>query len=189
LIDGQDGVITQITSDHSFVEALVTAGHITREEAETHPMKNVLYRALGQAEDLDVDVYYARVQHDDRLVLCSDGLTLHVKPDEIAEHALAEGDPEAASQRLIDLANERGGKDNVSVIVIKVVDPQFGSEFEEMQAAYGDEDYDDDDTLILANRDAVKLKLDEMQKTLDTDTTQTSIDSQGEGQDTLKPDQ
>jgi protein phosphatase len=122
-IDGIDGSIRQITSDHSFVQALVDAGHITQEEAEDHPMKNVLYRALGQAEDLDVDVLQdVQIHVGDRLVLCSDGLTLHVNGQEIAEAALEADDPHVISDNLVELANERGGKDNVSVIVI-VVEP------------------------------------------------------------------
>jgi len=131
-IDGIDGSISQITSDHSFVQALVDAGHITPDEAEEHPMKNVLYRALGQAEDLDVDVLSDIQLHvGDRMVLCSDGLTLHVNGDEIAEAALAADDPHVISDKLVELANERGGKDNVSVIVI-VVEPS-----EEIMEAVG----------------------------------------------------
>jgi len=120
LVDGRDGHIIQVTADHSFVQALVSAGHISEEEAEDHPMKNVLYRALGQARDVEIDIYYERLQIGDRLVLCSDGLTLHVKPEEIAQITLAADNPEEASQKLIELANTRGGRDNISVIVIKV---------------------------------------------------------------------
>jgi protein phosphatase len=120
LVSARDHSITQITADHSFVEALVAAGHITQEQAEDHPMKNVLYRALGQTDDVDVDVYHTRMRPGDLLVLCSDGLTRHVKSAEIAEIALGANDPETVSQRLIDLANERGGEDNVSVVVVRV---------------------------------------------------------------------
>jgi len=110
--------IRQITSDHSFVEALVEAGHLTKEQAEEHPMRNVLYRALGQADDIDIDVYEARMHNGDRLVLCSDGLTRHVKPDEIMTITLHHPEPEAAAQALIDRANALGGEDNISVVVI-----------------------------------------------------------------------
>jgi len=120
LVDSDDGSITQITSDHSFVQALLMAGHITPEQAENHPMGNVLYRALGQAEDVDIDIYYRRLHVGDRLVLCSDGLTRHVRAEEIARLALADPNPDGVSQALIDLANSRGGEDNVSVIVISV---------------------------------------------------------------------
>lgn len=120
LVDGEMGGITQITDDHSFVEALVAAGHLTHEQAEEHPMKNVLYRALGQNEEIEVDVYETQLHSGDHIVLCSDGLTRHVKPREIAEIVLSIDDPEIASQALVDLANARGGEDNVSVIVIAV---------------------------------------------------------------------
>lgn len=120
LVDGSDGHIMQVTSDHSFVQALVNAGHITEEEAEEHPMRNVLYRALGQSRDIEVDVYYEQLHVNDRMVLCSDGLTLHVKPQEIAQIALAQDDPDKIAESLIALANKRGGRDNVSVLVIKV---------------------------------------------------------------------
>ncbi len=120
LIDGHDSSISQITSDHSFVEAMITAGHITREEAVDHPMRNVLYRALGQTSDVDVDIYHSYLRPGDRLVLCTDGLTLHVKPNEIAEIVQADTRPEMSTQRLVELANERGGRDNVSVVVVHV---------------------------------------------------------------------
>lgn len=118
-VDSSDKSINQLTADHSFVQALVDAGHITDEEANVHPMKNVLYRALGQAEDLDVDVVQEiRIHAGDRLVLCSDGLTLHVDSDEIRDTALSSDDPNVISDKLVELANSRGGKDNVSVVVI-----------------------------------------------------------------------
>lgn len=144
LVDGRDGAISQVTSDHSFVQALVSAGHISEEEAEEHPMRNVLYRALGQAHDVEIDIYYATLQPGDRLVLCSDGLTLHITPEEIAQVALAAEDPDDISRKFIDLANKRGGRDNVSVIVItaEAGDPLA------MQAETGYQ-YTDEDTLII----------------------------------------
>ncbi|NDJ63369.1 MAG: Stp1/IreP family PP2C-type Ser/Thr phosphatase [Chloroflexi bacterium] len=155
LISGKSGDIDQITADHSFVEALVAAGHLTQEQAEEHPMRNVLYRALGQHETVDVDIYSKAVNADDRLVLCSDGLTRHVKPAEIADVAHSESDPEIASQKLIDLANARGGEDNVSVIVVKI---EWDDPLEAMHkhdAMLADDDtqdvnaVDDEDTVIL----------------------------------------
>jgi serine/threonine protein phosphatase PrpC len=119
LVNGHNGDIIQLTADHSFVQALVDAGHITAEEAEEHPMKNVLYRALGQGDSIEVDVHTDLKLHTgDRIVLCSDGLTLHVRAHEIADIVMEEDDPDICSQRLIDLANSRGGRDNISVIVI-----------------------------------------------------------------------
>jgi protein phosphatase len=149
LIDGYDHGISQITADHSFVEALLAAGHITEEQAEAHPMRNVLYRALGQAENVDVDVYFSHLHIGDRMVLCSDGLTRHVKPKEIADIALASPNPDVASQKLVDLANARGGEDNVSVIVISVEgDGSAPSDSAEAAKAIEDED----DTLVLKDR-------------------------------------
>lgn len=120
-VDGLTRRITQITADHSFVEALVAAGHLTPAQAEEHPMRNVLYRALGQHEMVDIDVYESPWRPGDRIILCSDGLTRHVKADEIARIVTEWGDPEIAAQSLIDLANKRGGEDNVSVIVLSLV--------------------------------------------------------------------
>lgn len=118
LIDGREGWINQITDDHSFVEALLASGHITPEQAAVHPMRNVLYRALGQVEDTEADLYSRNLAEGDRLILCSDGLTRHVTPAELAERAKASDVPEQIAQSLIDLANERGGEDNISVVVI-----------------------------------------------------------------------
>ncbi len=126
LVDGEEGWINQITSDHSFVEALLSAGHITEEQAIQHPMRNVLYRALGQTPDTTADMYDRYLKAGDRIVLCTDGLTRHVRPDEIARLVLADNNPEAATRRLIDLANQRGGEDNISVVVIQIVSVQDG---------------------------------------------------------------
>lgn len=121
IVDGSDGTIRQVTNDHSFVQALIDAGHITQDEADDHPMKNVLYRALGQTPDVEIDVYRdVRLHVGDRMVLCSDGLTLHVQPEEIANIAMKFDDPNVISDELVNLANARGGKDNVSVIVVTV---------------------------------------------------------------------
>jgi serine/threonine protein phosphatase PrpC len=118
LVDGQEGWINQITDDHSFVEALVASGHITSEQAAVHPMRNVLYRALGQMNDTEADLYSRTLTEGDWLILCSDGLTRHVSPAEIIEITEQSDRPESAAQALIDLANKRGGEDNISAIVI-----------------------------------------------------------------------
>jgi protein phosphatase len=121
IIDKDLEEIRQITADHSFVQALVDAGHILPEEADNHPMGSVLYRALGQNEDIDVDVTRdIRLNIGDRLLLCSDGLTRHLSPAEIARITIQSDDPHHISEGLINKALERGGKDNISVIVIIV---------------------------------------------------------------------
>ena len=153
LVEPDDESITQITIDHSYVQALVMAGHITPEQAETHSMGNVLYRALGQNEDVDVDIYYKRLHIGDRLILCSDGLTRHVKAPELAKIASSDPNPDVISQKMIDLANQRGGEDNISVIVIAVEgDPNAVSEEDTagLNVPVNSED-DRDSTIILKN--------------------------------------
>jgi serine/threonine protein phosphatase PrpC len=131
------------------VEALVAAGHLTHEQAEDHPMKNVLYRALGQTEEIDVDVYEVRLHSGDRLVLCSDGLTRHVKPEEIAEIIFNHTDPSEAAQALINRANERGGEDNVSAVVIMVDSIQIVDEMQTLELKMVSPLLADDETLHL----------------------------------------
>lgn len=171
LVESRTRHITQITADHSFVEALVSAGHLTQEQAEEHPMRNVLYRALGQAGEIDVDVFEAWLRVNDRIILCTDGLTRHVKPQEIAEIALHHDDPDAAVDALVELANARGGEDNISVILI--------------QAAGTQDDLDDASTVelkqIQLNRDMADAREQPPQNEHDT--------HEGEGRDTLTPEQ
>lgn len=153
LVEPDDETITQITIDHSYVQALVMAGHITPEQAETHSMGNVLYRALGQNEDVDVDIYYKRLHIGDRLILCSDGLTRHVKAAELAKMAFSDPNPDVVSQKMIDLANQRGGEDNISVIIIAVegeLMPYSDEEETDLSKPFHDED-DRDSTIILKN--------------------------------------
>lgn len=118
LIPGSGARINQITDDHSFVEALLAAGHITPEQASSHPMRNVLYRALGQVEETEADLYARALSAGDWLILCSDGLTRHVSTAEIEGQVRASDNPAEAAQRLVALANERGGEDNISVVAI-----------------------------------------------------------------------
>lgn len=150
-----EGTITQITSDHSFVQALLDAGHITEEQAETHPMGNVLYRALGQTEDLEVDTYYMRMHLHDRLLLCSDGLTRHVRRHEIAQIASQFSDPYKIAKNLITLANMRGGEDNISVIVVYLdgTEEAFADQLEEIVDGIMQDvntySFEDEDTLTI----------------------------------------
>lgn len=118
LIPGTGARINQITDDHSFVEALLAAGHITPEQASSHPMRNLLYRALGQVEETEADLYVRPLAAGDWLILCSDGLTRHVSASEIEGRVRTSSAPAEAAQRLVALANERGGEDNISVVAI-----------------------------------------------------------------------
>jgi PPM family protein phosphatase len=113
----RNGLLQQITKDHSLVARLLEEGAITPEEAVNHRHKNIILHSLGSENTPPIDTFHLLLQPGDNLILCSDGLTRHVSDDEIAEIVLAEA-PEQATQTLIDLANERGGEDNISVAVL-----------------------------------------------------------------------
>jgi PPM family protein phosphatase len=116
-----DGALAaQLTNDHSLVARLVDIGQITAEEARSHPQRNLLYRSLGTDPTVDIDTYSQPLQEGDRLLLCSDGLTNHVEDAELAQIVLEHSAPDAICAKLVALANERGGRDNISVIVVQV---------------------------------------------------------------------
>ncbi len=113
------GNLQQLTSDHSLVAEQVRRGIITPQQAEESEMQSVLLRALGAHPEVEVDVDEVGIYSGDVLLLCSDGLTRMVTEPEIAGTLQAETDPAAAAQKLVDLANESGGMDNVTVIVVR----------------------------------------------------------------------
>jgi serine/threonine protein phosphatase PrpC len=115
-----DTGIEQITRDHSLVQRLIELDQLTPEEAADHPQRNVLYRAIGQNETLDVDAITRRMPPRSRLLLCSDGLWNLVPEETIREISAAHSDPQDVCEKLVELANERGGPDNISVIVVQV---------------------------------------------------------------------
>ncbi|UOR12777.1 Stp1/IreP family PP2C-type Ser/Thr phosphatase [Halobacillus amylolyticus] len=108
----------QITEDHSLVNELVRSGQITSEQAEHHPRKNVLTKALGTDEEIVPDILTITFDQDDRLLLCSDGLSNKVHDEEIKKVADFNGEWQEFCQSLVDLANERGGEDNITLAVI-----------------------------------------------------------------------
>ena len=112
------GVLTQITKDHSYVQMLVDSGSISPEEAKNHPHKNIVTRAIGIDDEVDVDVFYITMEKDDVLMLCSDGLNTLVTDDEITQ--VLNADIVSATDKLIDLALKRGGTDNISVVIAQV---------------------------------------------------------------------
>lgn len=112
------GSAEQVTTDHSYIEELVRKGSLTREEAERHPRKNIITRALGCSPELEVDILSLAIEKDDIFILCTDGLTNMVGNDEIVETA-RNNDPDAACEQLIEAAKKQGGEDNITVIVIK----------------------------------------------------------------------
>jgi protein phosphatase len=116
----RDGTLRQVTEDHSVVAELVRRGSITREEAETHPHRNVITRALGAEEGVDADVVHVDLQDGDVVLLCSDGLSSYVPESAIGE-VLAQAETlDAAARGLVNLANGAGGVDNVTVVLARV---------------------------------------------------------------------
>lgn len=116
--------IDKLTRDHSLVERLKELDHINEEEAIDHPQSNVLYRAIGQSESLEVDAITRQIPPGAYLLLCSDGLWNLVKQDELLEIvAKSEGNPQVACEKLVALANERGGRDNITVVIVRVSPP------------------------------------------------------------------
>jgi protein phosphatase len=113
------GHFQQLTVDHSEVQELVLAGVITREQARTHPRRNVVTRALGSSKGLHPDHWLLPAVRGDRYLICSDGLFSEL-PDDAILPLLAAGDPQQAAAALVAAANEAGGHDNVTVIVADV---------------------------------------------------------------------
>jgi len=116
----RDGQLSQITHDDTFVQTLIDDGRITAEEANSHPQRSLLLRALN-GQDVEPDLSMREARAGDRYLLCSDGLSGVVSEDTLAE-ALKDPDPQTTADRLIELALRSGGPDNVTVIVADVVD-------------------------------------------------------------------
>lgn len=118
----RDGRLEQLTADHSWVFEQVKAGLLSRDDAKNHPMRNIVTRALGSQTDVTVDLSEQEAVPGDLFLLCSDGLNAMLSDEEIQsmlqEHR---DDPEAACHALVEAANERGGEDNTTVIVLRVL--------------------------------------------------------------------
>jgi protein phosphatase len=120
------GAMEQLTADHSLVAEKVRVGILTPQEADASEMQSVLTRAVGTTDSVEVDTDEQVLLVGDFLLLCSDGLTRMVTDPEIASTLLTSASAQEAAERLIDLANDNGGVDNVSVIVLYVVDQSRG---------------------------------------------------------------
>jgi serine/threonine protein phosphatase PrpC len=114
-----DAEIEQITLDHSWVEEEVQAGRMTPEQAKDHPQRNLLTRVLGVDRRVDVDIFQRELKRGDIVVLCSDGLSEYVEADELREE-VSQQPAKLAVKQLAKLANDRGGSDNISVIIVKI---------------------------------------------------------------------
>ncbi len=117
----RDGVLTQITHDHTFVQRLVDEGRISENEANVHPQRAMILRALDGRAEVDPDVVVRECLVGDRYLVCSDGLSGVVSTETLRD-TLAEGDPDEVSDRLVELALRGGGPDNITVIVAEIVD-------------------------------------------------------------------
>ncbi len=117
LID--ENKISQITKDHSLVEEMVRMGEISRDDARNHPDKNIITRALGAGRDVDVDFFDVRLTPGDILLLCSDGLSNMVPDEDIRQVILTSETLEEAGRRLVSMANDNGGRDNIAVVLVE----------------------------------------------------------------------
>ncbi|NIN68218.1 MAG: SpoIIE family protein phosphatase [Anaerolineae bacterium] len=115
-----DDGLQQITQDHSLVNRLTELGQISAQEAQHHPQRNFLYRALGQGHDLKVDTYSRRLETGSHLILCSDGLWSAVSDEEIVDVIGISCCPQEACNELIARANDHGGEDNITMILAKI---------------------------------------------------------------------
>lgn len=113
--------IKQVTKDHSLVSELIEQGSITTEEALTHPQRHLITRAVGTSQDIDVDIYMEEFKSNDKLILCSDGLTNMVDDDTILSivNDNEEAEINKLSKILATTANDNGGKDNITIIIVK----------------------------------------------------------------------
>ena len=118
----QRGELTQITEDHSLVEELVRDGKLTPAEAQVHPQRSIITRALGMEPVIEVDSWEITPYAGDRILLCSDGLTNELSDERIASTLRQLADPQEAAHELVRLARASGGSDNITVVVVDVVD-------------------------------------------------------------------
>jgi protein phosphatase len=142
----RSGRLRRVTIDHSYVQELVSTGHITEAEARSHPRRNIVTRALGIEPTVRVDTWVLPFVRGDRYVLCSDGLVDEVDDDEIAGLLASSPIAQAAADALVAAANEHGGRDNVTVVVVDVLEgeepPQDAADLD-LDVAWGDEEHPD----------------------------------------------
>ena len=121
------GTVQQLTHDHTIVQAMVDSGEISEQQAQQHPQKHIITRAVGVLPEVEVDNSEWELQQDDLLLLCSDGLSNHLDNEQISK-AAKQLPPEKLAEGLVALANEDGGSDNITVVVISVNDATGGNE-------------------------------------------------------------
>jgi PPM family protein phosphatase len=121
----RNGVLEQLTTDHSLVGELVRSGRLTEDEAAVHPHRSVITRALGTDADVEVDTLTLEAAPGDLVLLCSDGLSAMVRDEEIVRLlGSADGAPRESAEALVSAANAAGGEDNVTVVLFELLDPE-----------------------------------------------------------------
>lgn len=115
----REGILEQVTTDHSLVEEMVQNGLITEREAQSHPNKNVITRAVGTNKTVQCDFIARELHQDDILLMCSDGLSNMLTETEIKNILISSDKPQDIADELIEKANANGGKDNITAIVVK----------------------------------------------------------------------
>lgn len=111
--------IKQITKDHSFVEEMIRRGEIDREDARNHPDKNIITRAVGANSEIAVDFFELKLEENDTVLMCSDGLTNMIEDEAIKKIIKKQKDVVDKAKKLVEIANNNGGKDNIAVVVIE----------------------------------------------------------------------
>lgn len=114
-----DGMLTKLTTDHSYVQMLVEQGDITEEEARNHPRRNEITRAIGMVTGVEFDFMAKKLRDNDKLLLCTDGLTGVCSDDEIKEVLDSCDDVKQCVNRLVNFANSNGGNDNITVVILE----------------------------------------------------------------------
>ena len=136
----RDGAIEQLTRDHSLVAELVESGVLTPEEAERHPQRSAITRALGTEPAVEVDVFTVTARPGDLFLLCSDGLSSMVADEALASAIESAGrDPGRAAEALVSAANARGGEDNITVVLFEVVPAEDAHEGADERPGHGEE--------------------------------------------------
>ena len=118
-----DDEIRGVTKDHSYVQALVDEGKITQAEAREHPKKNIITKAVGISPSVEADKLKLTLDSDESLLLCCDGVIAHLTDEDIHKIINDSPDPQSACQKIVDTANERGGSDNISLIILSAGGP------------------------------------------------------------------
>jgi serine/threonine protein phosphatase PrpC len=130
------GTLEQLTADHTLVAELVRTGRLTQEEAEVHPQRSVITRALGTDEDVDVDTSTVAAEAGDLFLICSDGLPAMLRDSDIQQVVESQdGDPKRVADALVVAANRAGGEDNVTVVAFEIVEQPAGSGGETAETA------------------------------------------------------